>query len=332
MMTSLGSLRKSMFGIPTAETRVERRGFRVDRVAVQQRLEQVGQSFLLGYHAALEERNLVALAQHLDTVTPEFCGFAYEGAGMGLALLDYLTPWQSRRVQAFLDGPGAAHVYMIHVGVGWMMARLCRRIERPLARLDPLLRWLAVDGYGFHQGYFHWPQSINEQALPPHIAGYARRAFDQGLGRSLWFVEGADVGRVSTMIARFDRQRQADLWSGVGLASTYAGGVERAALAALRAAAGPYQADLAQGCAFAAKARQRAGNLVEHTTIACEVLCERSAEATAQLTDAALEDLPADGAEPMYESWRQRIRTAVAPEAGRSRFSAGPGSTSSSSI
>jgi hypothetical protein len=52
---------------------------------------------------------------------------------------------------------------MAHVGIGWAIARLPwlrRRIEQPLNRLDSLLRWLAVDGYGFHEGYFYWPDYV----------------------------------------------------------------------------------------------------------------------------------------------------------------------------
>jgi hypothetical protein len=315
MTASFGTLRTSIFGISMHETSVARRGFQVDQPGVRLHLEHVGQTFLLGYHAALKTSHPNALAQRLDEVETEFRGFAYEGAAMGLALLDHLTPWHRYRLQAFLDGPGSKHAYMIHVGVGWMWARLCWRIERPMARLDPLLRWLAVDGYGFHQGYFHWQQYIKQQTLPLRLSGYARRAFDQGLGRSLWFVEGAEISRVATTIAAFARARQADLWSGVGLASTYAGGADRAALVALRDSAGVYRADLAQGAAFAAKARQHAGNPTSNAATACEVFCGRSADAAADITVIALEHLPADGAEPMYEIWRQRIRAHFAEEA-----------------
>ena len=43
---------------------------------------------------------------------------------MGLALLDLLTPWRRRRIGAFLQGAGEAHAYMIHVGIGWVWARM----------------------------------------------------------------------------------------------------------------------------------------------------------------------------------------------------------------
>jgi hypothetical protein len=147
----------------------------------------------------------------LHGIEPGLRGFAFEGAGMGLYLLDLLTPWRRDRLRRFLEGSGAAHVYMIHVGAGWALAQLGRKVDRALSRFDPLLGWLAVDGYRFHQGYFHWPETVECQRVPHWISGYARRVFDQGLGRSLWFVEGAEAARIAATIARFPRSRHTDL-------------------------------------------------------------------------------------------------------------------------
>ncbi len=65
---------------------------------------------------------------------------------------------------------------------------------------------------------------------------------------------------------------------------------------------------LAQGAAFAAKARERAGIPSTHTDLACRILCGMPAEDAARATDVALVDLPADGVLPAYEVWRQRIQ------------------------
>jgi hypothetical protein len=84
--------------------------------------------------------------------------------------------------------------------------------------------------------------------------------------------------------------------------------VDRSGIEALRTAARSYLPELAQGAAFAAKARSRAGNQAVHTELACEVLCGMSAEAAAEITDMALKELPTNGALPAYELWRQRIQ------------------------
>jgi enediyne biosynthesis protein E3 len=306
-----GRLKRALFGISPQETSFSRRRFLGDAEAVKERLEKVGRCFVHGYHAALDDDRPVPLAARIEAeMEREFHGFAYEGAGMALALLDTLLPGRRDRLSRFLAGPGNAHAYIVYVGAGWILARLPLSPERLLARLeDPVQRWLALDGYGFHEGFFHWPRSIERQAVPRKLEGYAQRGFDQGLGRSLWFVNGADVRLIPRTIAAFPEPRHADLWSGVGLACGYAGGRDRAEIEMLARAAGLHRSSLAQGVAFAAEARERAGNPTEHTELACQVICGMSAAAAAAVTEETGRDLPPDRpTEPAFEVWRRRIQ------------------------
>lgn len=304
----MGLLLKWLFDISPRETSFERRGFRGGNAVARSRLEQVGVAFIAGYRAALEGASHGALIPRLEATAPDFRGFAYEGAAMALALLDRITPWNRSRVAKFLAGPGDPHAYMVHVGAGWVLARMPGSVDKFIARFDPLLRWLIVDGYGFHEAFFHWPRYLGADAIPGRVQGYAQRAFDQGFGRCLWFLEGTEVGRIAKTIGGFSPERRGDLWSGVGLASVYAGEVAETELQALRDAARPFVPQLAQGAAFAAKARQRAGNLSPYHDLACGVLCGLDATEAAQVSDEALENLPADGVQPAYEIWRQRIQ------------------------
>ncbi len=302
------SLRGYALGISPQETSYIQRGFHGATDAMRARLEQVGAAFAGGYRTALKHATVKGLVSELDLVEPELRGFAYEGAAMGLALLDYLTPWRRTRIREFLDGAGDAHAYVVHVGVGWVWARLPVNVHRAGRRLDPVLAWLAFDGWGFHEGFFHWRKYISGQLPSKRLMGYELRAFDQGLGRSWWFVNGGNADLITRTIENFPANRQPDLWSGIGLAATYAGVVSEAILGTLRKNAGPHWPHLAQGAAFAAKARQRAGNSTAYTDLAARTLCGLSATDAALISDASLENLPTDGGLPAYEIWRQRIR------------------------
>lgn len=303
----VGRLRRQLLGISPREATFARRGFREGDAAARRRLEQIGLTFLDGYHAALEQTAPAALAARLARVELEWRGFAFEGAAMALALLDALWPWRAHRWERFLAGPGQPHTYMVHVGAGWALARLGRPVESTLRRLDPLLGWLVVDGYGFHEGYFAWRRYLGPQP-PSRLRGYAERVFDQGLGRSLWFVQGADAGRVASTVQALAPGRQGDLWSGVGLACSYAGGADAATFQALRKMAGGYLPEVAQGAAFAAAAHARAGTAAPHTELACQTLTGLSATQAATVTQAALVGLPPGPPGAAYETWRRRIR------------------------
>jgi hypothetical protein len=266
----------------------------------------------VGYQAALEDSGMQALEARLSVADLEFRGFAYEGAAMALDLLDQLTPWKTRRLPAFMDGPGSPHIYMVHVGMGWSLARMPLRLGQRLSRLDPLLRWLALDGYGFHEGYFHWPRYAGG-TLVSRLRGYELRAWNQGLGRSMWFVGGADPEWIAGAIADFPASRRDDLWSGVGLACAYAGGADAGEIRVLRFAAGGHYPHLAQGVVFAAGARSRADNPAEHTELACQLLCDLSLQKAAAISDETRSRALAD-AEPAYEAWRRLIREHFAPQ------------------
>ena len=304
-------MKRFLFGISLREASFSARGFRCTEDRARTHLEHIGEVFLYGYHSALTDEKPDALGFLLARVDSEFRGFAFEGAAMGLILLDSIVPWRKFRFERFLEGPGSTHIYMVHVGAGWAFAKLgysLNSVMKRLGRYDRLLRWLVVDGYGFCRGYFEWQTYVAKHKQPLVTESYAARVFDQGIGRSLWFLEGADVRGVTTRIDGFPQSRRADLWSGIGLACAYAGGIDRESVQMLRNSAGAYRNHVAQGAAFAAKARQRAGNIAPHTEVACEVLCDASAGVAAKFADRALKYLPDDGVEPGYEEWRRRIR------------------------
>lgn len=303
-----GRFRTLVLGIDDRETTFARRGFTDPGSVARTRLEGIGRTFLEGYHQALQTPEATALGARLDGIESERRGWAYEGAAMALTLLDALTPWRRRRLQHFLDGPGDDHAYMVHVGAGWALARLGRRPDRLRTILDPLFHWLVIDGWGFHEGYFRPDRAIEHQRVPGRFHGYTARVFDQGLGRCLWFVGGAEAREVSSLIERFPASRRDDLWSGVGLACAYAGGVTPETADGVARAAGAALPHAALGASFAAKARVRAGNVAPHTEAACGRLCGMSAADAAQITDAAREGVVDAGGKPAYEVWRARVR------------------------
>jgi hypothetical protein len=325
-MTAWHNLRRRVLTPDISETKVAVRGFHVKSADAVQRLETVGSSFLAGYGAAAATGRPADVVAQLSQLPELYRGFAYEGAGMGMAVLDGLPTGRGGHVRSLLEGPGADHVYMVYVGVGWAMARLPRFRWSTLYGPDPLLRWLLLDGYGFHQAYFRTRQYVYEQYQAPRApavvsgpAWHINRVIDQGIGRASWFVCGTDPEELAALFATFPESRRPDLYSGAGLAATYAGGVERAELERLAELAGPYRGQLAQGAAFAAEARLRAGLVVPHNELATEVLCGTDVATAAAATDRAREGLPADGAVPAYAIWRDRIADAFSVHTGVDR-------------
>ncbi len=315
---SIGSLRRIVLTPGVHNTDLDVRGFHVKSPQARDLLETIGRTFLQGYGEAAEAARVADLGPALDRIPTRFRGFGYEGAAMALAVRDGL-PFGGGKVARFLAGAGAEHVYMAYVGVGWAMARLPRFRWSRLHLPDSLLRWLALDGYGFHQAYFRTRRYVVEQFREERFPwpadddmGYAGRAIDQGIGRALWFVGGTDVPQVTRLIDNFAESRRADLYAGVGLAATYAGGADETELRELWRRAGTYRAHLIQGSAFAATARVRAGLVVPHVETATRLFCGMSALDAAAVTERVRPGFSLPGEPPAYEVWRDQIRRTLA--------------------
>lgn len=294
--------------IDPSETKLAKRGFAACGPEVQRELELHGASFVRGFNDAMATGAGPSLTDSLEHVELAERGFAYEGAGMALTLLDLLLPGRSQRLSSLLGSSfGDRHVYMLHVGAGWALARLRRRPWGGLP-LDPLLRWLALDGYGFHAAYFSPRAVVREQGRPRRLRGPERKVFDQGVGRALWFVCAASPEGVHAAVQAFEPERRDDLWSGVGLAATYAGATGDGTLARLAELGAGHAAELAQGSAFAAGARLRAGNVVPHVERACETFWRRPVAEVASVTARALATIGAGDTVEHFERWRAAIR------------------------
>jgi hypothetical protein len=274
-------------------------GFAACDPAVRARLEKVLEAFLHGYNRAVAIADPQALAAALrGELDSHHLGFAFEGAGMRYALCDLLAPWRPSRLRAFLAGPGCDHDYITAVGAGLAVARLPwgRRLWPWYARrLDPLVAWCLPDGWGFHEGIFH-PERylVGHAAAPAGLPAFARQLFDSGLGRSLWWSQGAEPLRIARILGGFPAARQPEMWCGLGVAAAYAGGVGEGTLLALRDLSGPHRADFLSGVPFATRMRQKGGNPSPVTDRACELLLGRTADQASDWIAAVVERVVED--------------------------------------
>lgn len=318
----LGTLRRVVLTPRLRAVTFAERGFPAAGAPAAEHLESIPQSVICGFEWGIEHRRLWDVERRLATVAPELRGFAYEGAAMAYAVRDAMAGGRGTKTKELLEGPGLPHIFLTYIGIGFAMARLPRVLWRGImpdlegVPFFPTMSWLAVDGYGFDRAYFHTRKVVEQQRpFKPYPwagrADYFPRAADQGLGRALWFIHGARPAEVTAAVEAFPVGRRADLWSGVGLAATFAGGCSSKELAGLVLAAGSYADEVALGAVFAGTARLAAGHVPEHSASGVEVLTGRSIEDAAMLaaTTAVEEgdDAPESGP-PAYEVWRARIR------------------------
>ncbi|MEO3977612.1 DUF1702 family protein [Streptomyces sp. CAU 1734] len=319
MGTAMGALRRLLMAPSLSEVGFAGRGFPVTETAATRQLETIPQTVVTGFEWGIAARDLAETERRLSLIDAELRGFAYEGATMACAIRDAMGPGRGRRTRELLEGAGRPHIFLNYIGIGFAMAKLPRPLwKNIMPELDgddfyPPMSWLAVDGYGFDRAYFDPRRWVEEQRLDnPYPwdghADYFRRAVDQGIGRALWFINGARTDQVAAAVGRFAAARRPDLWSGIGLAATFAGASTPADLAALRTAAGAHRAEAAQGSVFAAKARHFSGTVPGHTRTAVHALAGLTVEDAARLADDRAPAIRPGTTEPTYELWRRSVR------------------------
>lgn len=325
--TLLGSIRRRVTAPPSSEVAFTTRGFDLEDAPGREQLEFSAFQLLFGYELGVEQggRGHDDLVLRLESIQHEYQGFAYEGAVMGLAMRDAMSPAPGHRItESFMAGPrfdsapGSKHLFMGYMGIGFALAHLPKTIWsralpdcRKLADY-PAMRWLIMDGYGFHLAYFDHHKYVDRQYVGRGFPGfdpdpYSNRAIDQGIGRAMWFVYGGNIKRYIAAINRFPESRLPDLYAAAGVAASYAGGVTEEDLELLLKASGPYRADLAQGAVFAMRARVVSGTLTEHNELAAQVLCGCTAREADDLAERENPIMADDDSGASYERYRQRI-------------------------
>ncbi len=316
----LGVLRRVALAPSLAAVGFRRRGF----PAAARGLETVPQSVVCGFEWAIEARRPWEVERRLSMVDTELRGFAFEGATMAYTVRDAMAAGRGHRTRDLLAGPGAPHIFLAYIGIGFAMARLPRALWKnvipalPPSPYHPTMSWFAVDGYGFDRAYFRTRKWVDRQYRPrPYRwdgdGDYFLRAVDQGIGRALWFIHGAACDAVAAAVRQFEPSRQADLWSGVGLAATFAGGCPDSALMRLSEAAGAHRPQLALGAVLAVKGRHYAGYVPAHVADSLTALTGLTVSEAVDLADRTQVPFDTSGPVPPYERWRDRIRAAFVP-------------------
>ena len=307
-MTFLIRQVRGLLKLSPAEALFETRGFPKSNTLSQSTLEQIGRVFIGGFNASLAARDLGAVLQYVGGIPVAERGFAAEGATMGAAVAD-AVPFGRPVFRECIAAFKSDFTYLAHVGSGWALARVPWRRKQILAPLDPVHRWLAIDGLGFHDTYFYHRSVV--AGWRRKQSGYATHAYDQGVGRALWFVSGGSIAAAIRLISLLQTDRQRDLWSGLGLAMTYAGPAAGDDVIDALKAAGGNAVSFAQGVAFACEARALARYVPDHTHVVAQEVWKRPLTEVVALVRESRHSLSSTETDPpRYQAWREIIARA----------------------
>jgi hypothetical protein len=222
------------------------------------------------------------LIPYLENFDSLFRSVAYEGASMSRALNNLAQGKELNHWFAYLEKV-PQHSTQAYIGLGWAIAQRQVPVSDVLFIFDPIFRSRIIDGYGYYEGMFRQRYSVRDKIIPDDIKGDDLRAYDQGLGRSLWYTAKGSMMQLAELINDFPGIRKSDLWRGAAIAVAYIGAFDKNMLDSITRCASDYQIQLAIGAALLARSRWQAGTLNTDTGMICRHCCHLSAQEAAQM-------------------------------------------------
>jgi enediyne biosynthesis protein E3 len=277
---------------------------------VKDKIELVQNTFKEGKEKAFSMTDLNQLNDWLLNVPKEFISVAYEGASKAIALKNIKEKKSLDRWNEFYHTFGKLHGFQMHVGLGWVFSELNLGFTDVKLIIEPSLKYRVLDGYGYYEGIFKRRQSIRSQQIPSHLSELDLNAYDQGLGRSLWYISNGEVERLVKLISLFSENRHHDLWRGIGIAVAYVGGIETIAIQQLVKESGQYISAFKSGVSLLIHSRFKANTIVEDTEFISEEIFDLSCE-TINNCMKTLGQETISKPEHFYFDWLKRIEQEI---------------------
>jgi enediyne biosynthesis protein E3 len=241
------------------------------------RVARILHAAIRAHHIAVTS-SLFDLQVYLANLDPDLRFFGLEGAGTGVFARETRDPGAKGWMERFLEQTSPDHAIAFYTGCGMRLAMQGGDHTQVIQRFSSLDRWFVLNGLGFMRVLLDFGRYRQEREPLAGLNRSEQRIADRGVGRACWFRGYGDVAAVAEKAHAFSVDRRPDVWQGVGVASTFAGGVEPEALVRLLALAAPYQAELAVGAVMSAGTRFNLGAVTHHTQRAAEILAGTSPE------------------------------------------------------
>ena len=269
---------------------------------ITQKMDAIQNTFLRVQDIFFEAPDWKRHVAELESADIEFRSIAYESASMSIALDDLKQGEQLTNWLQFLNEAAPAHDTQVHVGLGWAFAQTLKNPIAYLPELNPMMRYRVLDGYGYYEGIFRRRRSIINHLKLQVEDTVASGALDQGIGRSIWYLNKGIIDDAKTMIEDFAAERHKDLWRGLGIAIAYVGGCDEQTLQEIFSKSDSYKTQLATGAVMALVSRDAAKYISADTELACKIFCNKPAEQILELNYSIKSklDLNADDA---YAKW-----------------------------
>lgn len=240
-------------------------------MAVSILMKQIRDEFLFAQSFVENEgddHHLIAL--FLSKINSPYLSVSFEAVSFSLAKLDIVdkaTAFERWRTYA---ESCQKHSTQIHIGLGWALTFQKLPISSVDSFILPFMLCKVADGVGYADGFFKQRATIHLRKEPIGVPLHLFPGYYQGLGRAMWYVSEGDISKLTHFISSFDDNIIPHLWRGVGIASTYVGGLYESDFKSLKEVLRTNLNDYKVGVALAIQSRGKANMANDFTLEACK--------------------------------------------------------------
>jgi hypothetical protein len=239
-------------------------------MAVSILMKKIREEFQIAKSFAENERDdQYQIKLFLSTINSPYLSVSFEAVSFSLAKLDIkdgdneFTRWK-----IFVEN-NSMHSTQIHIGLGWALAFQKLSLSSINSLILPFLICKVADGVGYADGFFKQRATIQLKKEPIGLMPNLIPGYYQGLGRAMWYVAVGDLIKLTHFISSFDDYIIPHLWRGVGIASTYVGGLSQSDFLSLGEILNDNIIYYKVGVVLALQSRSRADTINNFTKDSC---------------------------------------------------------------
>jgi flavin-dependent dehydrogenase len=189
-------------------------------------LKRVEQIFLTVQREVDNYEKIKDLNCFLENYHPDFRSIAYESASFAIGLKDLKENNNLENWIQFLTNASNVNLKHVEIGLGWSFAAINENpLKHDYLAKNEFLLDMVMSGVGYYHALYKQKKTLTHFEIWEHLDAQKTAAYDQGIGRRIWYHCESELQEAQELIDKFPECRRADLWRGVGLACGYVGGL-----------------------------------------------------------------------------------------------------------
>lgn len=217
-----------------------------------------------------------SIIENLNRYPYLYRSVAYESASYKIGEDSLLKKNDLSEWSEYFSKSDKCHHNHIFIGLGWSFAKTNLHPEKYLDNQFPST--LIHDGMGYYHALFKGRKTVKKGIVPDYISNTYVSLFLAGVGRRLWYISKGDLDRLDYFLAAFDLNHHQHLWLGVGVASTYVGGITHENLVQLINRSGNKKSSFMNGVVLGINARKNVKYHTEEMSLISEVVLNKKTD------------------------------------------------------